>query len=65
MLKIRKAKSGMKNSAGTNDVRTFINGILAAMCPRFVIVTKMKRTNKRRAISPEQSEGVIIYRTSE
>lgn len=39
----------MKNPAGRNGVQTFINRILAAMCPRFVIVTKMKRTNKRKS----------------
>jgi len=32
---IRNIKSGTTNPAGSNGVRTFINRILTAMCPRF------------------------------
>lgn len=43
---IRNTKSGTTNPAGSNGVRTFMNRILAATCPRFCDSNKNEKNQQ-------------------
>ena len=43
---VRNTKSGMTNPAGSKGAQTFMNRILAAMCPRFCDSNKNEKNHE-------------------
>lgn len=56
-----------KIPAGSNGVQTVMNRTLARLCARFCDSNKIRKNQEAiaRAIIPGQSDGVIVYRTSD